>query len=219
MPSETRDAQFWDRTARKYAASPVSDTAAYERTLERTRHFLRATDTVLEFGCGTGTTALKLAPDVAHIVATDISQEMIAIARKRAEAENAANATFEVAEPGSDRWADGSFEAVLGFNVLHLISDRAPVLRNIHRILKPGGYFISKTVCLGDLNPVSVAGLRAAIFLMRIIGKAPSVTFVSSGEIEREIEAAGFTIVEHAYHASKRKGIRPFLVAQKEERS
>jgi ubiquinone/menaquinone biosynthesis C-methylase UbiE len=48
------------------------------------------------FGCGTGTTALKLAPSLGRIMATDISGEMIAIAREKARAEGCGNATFEL---------------------------------------------------------------------------------------------------------------------------
>ncbi|WP_338000423.1 hypothetical protein [Chelativorans sp. YIM 93263] len=36
MFSTANDARFWDRTARKYAAGPITDMAGYERTLERT---------------------------------------------------------------------------------------------------------------------------------------------------------------------------------------
>ena len=80
VASAGSDERFWNRVARKYAALPIADVAGYERSLERTRSYLRPTDKVLEFGCGTGGTALKLAPSVASIVATDISGEMIAIA-------------------------------------------------------------------------------------------------------------------------------------------
>lgn len=79
----TNDAHFWDRAARKYAADPIADMAGYERTLERTRQHLKGSDTVFEFGCGTGTTALRLAGSVERIVATDISGEMITIAREK----------------------------------------------------------------------------------------------------------------------------------------
>jgi ubiquinone/menaquinone biosynthesis C-methylase UbiE len=87
MSRTADDAQFWDRAARKYATDPIADIAGYERTLERTRHYLKGDETAFEFGCGTGTTALKLAPFVQRIVATDISAEMIAIAREKAKAE------------------------------------------------------------------------------------------------------------------------------------
>ena len=99
--------------------------------------------------------------------------------------------------------------------MLHLINDRAPVLHNVRRILKPGGYFISKTICLADLYPLAIPFLKAAVFVMQTAGKAPSVAFISARQLEREIEAAGFTIVESAYHASKGKPIRPFIVARK----
>ena len=81
--STASDARFWDRTSRKYAKAAISDQAGYERTLERTRALLGPDDRVLELGCGTGTTALRLAGDVQSYCATDISAEMIAIAEKK----------------------------------------------------------------------------------------------------------------------------------------
>ena len=47
-------AKFWDKAATKYAADPIKDMAAYTYTLERTRSYLRDSDTMLEIGCGTG---------------------------------------------------------------------------------------------------------------------------------------------------------------------
>lgn len=169
---------------------------------------------VFELGCGTGTTALRLAPYVAHILATDFSEEMIAIAHEKAEAGRCANVAFEATTPDGARRADGAFDVVLGFNVLHLIKDRTPVLQSVHQMLKPGGCFISKTPCLADMNPIVSPILRVAVFAMRLIGKAPWVAFLSARQIEREIEAAGFTIVERGYHGSKGKDTRRFLVAR-----
>ena len=97
MSRTANDARFWDRAARKYSTDPITDMAGYERTLERTRHYLKGNETAFEFGCGTGTTALRLAPFVGRIVASDISGEMIAIAREKAKAEGCGNVTFEVA--------------------------------------------------------------------------------------------------------------------------
>ena len=105
MAGNDADARFWDRIARKYAADPIKDMDGYARTLDRTRHYLRGTDVVLELGCGTGTTALWLAPHVSRMVATDLSGEMIAIAREKAAAEACRNAEFAVATP--ERAPDG----------------------------------------------------------------------------------------------------------------
>lgn len=211
MLSIANDARFWNRIARKYAADPIADMAGYERTLERTRHYLRGEDTVLEVGCGTGTTALRLARSVGRIVATDISSEMIAIARERTVAEGRPNVTFEVATPDAAPWPDGTFDAALGFNVLHLVAAREAALRGVHRLLKPEGLFISKTPCLKEMNPA----VRIAVPVMQLVGKAPYVASFSAADLEREIAAAGFEIVERARHASRGKDARPFLVARK----
>lgn len=211
MFSIANDARFWDRAARKYAADPISDVQGYERTLERTRHYLKSEDTVLEVGCGTGTTALRLAPSVAHIVGTDISGKMIAIAREKAETEGVANAAFEVGTPDAARWQDSSFDVVLGFNLLHLVSARATAIAGIHRLLTPGGHFISKTPCLREMNPV----FRVVLPAMQMVGKAPYVSFLSVEDLEREMREAGFEIVERGRHASRGKDARPFLVARR----
>jgi ubiquinone/menaquinone biosynthesis C-methylase UbiE len=205
------DARFWNRIARKYAADPIADMAGYERTLERARHYLKGDEMAFEFGCGTGTTALKLAPFVERIVATDISGEMIAITREKAKAEGRLNAVFEVATPDAAPWPDGTFDVAFGFNVLHLLAAREAALRGVHRLLKPGGLFIFKTPCLKDVNPL----VRIAVPVMQAFGKAPFVGFFTAEDLERETAAAGFDIVERARHASRGKDARPFLVAQK----
>ena len=78
-----RKAAFWDRIARKYAADPIADLAGYEATLRRVQDFLSPAYDVLELGCGTGTTALRLAPFTWQMLATDVSAEMIAIAQEK----------------------------------------------------------------------------------------------------------------------------------------
>ena len=210
MRRDTDDQRFWDRVARKYARDPIKDMAGYTRTLESTRQRLRETDTVLELGCGTGTTALSLAPAVARIVGTDVSGEMIAIAREKAGALGCENSEFEVASADHAFRADGAFDAVLAFNVLHLIADRSAALQQAVRALKPGGLFISKTPCLSEMNPL----LRLAVPVARLVGKAPHVAFFSALELQREIEGAGFEIVERARHGSGRKDARIFIVAR-----
>ncbi|MGE3248691.1 MAG: class I SAM-dependent methyltransferase [Hyphomonadaceae bacterium] len=206
-----RDARFWDKTARKYAASPVADEAAFERTLERTRHYLKPSDSVLEFGCGTGSAALKLAPSAARYVGSDISGEMIAIAREKAQAAGLANLSFEQAVMNAPPWPAGSFDAILGFNIVHLVEDRPRVLENVRNLLKPGGVFVSKTFCLKDSNPL----FRVLVPVMQAVGMAPTVSFLSADQLAREIEAAGFTIVETQRHGSKTRDSRPFIVARK----
>ena len=210
-PMASSDARFWDREARRYAARPVEDVAGYERTLAATRAYLKQSDAAYEFGAGTGTTALALAPAVAHITASDISSEMIAIAREKAAAGGCANATFAVATPDAAPWADASFDVALGFNILHLIQARAAALRGVHRLLKSGGLFISKTGCVKEMN----LAIRLALPPMQLLGLAPYVDAFTAAELEREIADAGFEIVERARHGARGKDTRIFLVARK----
>ena len=134
---------------------------------------------------------------------------MIAIGRERAQAEGKSNIEFMVATPEAAPWSDASFDAALAFNLLHLIEARQRVFSSVHRVLKPGGLFISKTPCLADANPV----LRAVVPVMQFAGRAPYVAFFTADAIEREIIAAGFEIIERARHGSRAKDARPFLVA------
>ncbi|MBI1250056.1 MAG: methyltransferase domain-containing protein [Alphaproteobacteria bacterium] len=211
MTRGEKDVQFWNRAARKYAADPIADMAGYERTLDAVRRLLKPGDAVYEFGCGTGMTALKLAPSAARMVATDASAEMIAIARERLAAAPVAQLSFAVETPAQSRAADGSFDVVLGFNILHLIEAREAALRGVHRLLKPGSLFISKTPCLKEMNPL----IRVALPVLQMVGKAPYVSVLNATETEREIAAAGFEIVERGRHGARGKDARIFLVARK----
>jgi ubiquinone/menaquinone biosynthesis C-methylase UbiE len=66
----------------------------YEETLARTRSFLHAEDHLLEIGCGTGSTALKLAPSVRQITATNVSGGMLGIANGKLQKTGLKNLAF-----------------------------------------------------------------------------------------------------------------------------
>lgn len=186
------DVKFWDRIARKYAAQPVKNVAAYEATLDRVRAYLRGGDRVLEVGCGTGSTALRLADEVANYVATDVSPAMIGIARGKLAESGAENLEFAVAPVVDTRFESESFDVVFGSSILHLVDDLPAAVARAHQVLKPGGYYITKTPCLGQMG----WPLRLLIPVLRVIGKAPSVLFFGKSELEAAIRGAGFGIVE-----------------------
>jgi ubiquinone/menaquinone biosynthesis C-methylase UbiE len=206
------DARFWDRIARKYAAGSIADPAGYETTIARTAALIGDLGHVLETGCGTGTTALRLAGHVGHITATDISPAMIAIARERLAESGASNVSFEVAPSGAEPTTDGGgYDAVLAFNVLHLVQDLDDTLSHLRAVLKPGGLLICKTPCLAEMNPLI---RRVMIPVMQMIGKAPHVLSFTSGELAGALRRHGFGIIANERHASKGKDTRPFLAAR-----
>ncbi|WP_299828209.1 bifunctional 2-polyprenyl-6-hydroxyphenol methylase/3-demethylubiquinol 3-O-methyltransferase UbiG [uncultured Roseobacter sp.] len=206
--SNARESRFWDRVAPGYAKRPVADQATYERKLDITQSFLTRDMDVLEFGCGTGTTALIHAPHVNHVLAFDFSAEMISIAERKAQDQGIDNVSFvqnriEDFEPPNHR-----YDAVLTMSILHLLKDPRTAIAKSFDMLKPGGMMFSSTVCLGDgmrwFKPIAMVG--GALRLL------PHILFVTGAELEEMFRDAGFEI-DQSWRPGPRKGI--FIVARK----
>ncbi|WP_299937273.1 class I SAM-dependent methyltransferase [uncultured Pelagimonas sp.] len=199
-------AQFWDKIARKYANDPIGNMPAYEATLARVRELITPDMSVLEIGCGTGTTALKLADAAGHYTGTDISSEMIKIANEKRVGDGVENLTFDVADAGR---APGHYDAVLAFNLIHLVADPEATLAHVHSQLPEGGLFISKTPCLGN-KPWFIP----LIALMQLVGKAPKpVHSLRPNRLKAMLEDAGFDVEEMMFFP--KQNISRFIVARK----
>jgi ubiquinone/menaquinone biosynthesis C-methylase UbiE len=210
--AEARKARFWDRTARKYAAAPIADMPGYEATLRRVQNLLTSEHNVLEIGCGTGSTAMRLAPHTRRLLATDVSANMIDIAREKLVAEPIPQLSFAVADADVPTVAPGEFDVVLAFNLLHLVSDLDGALEAAMKALRPGGLLISKTACISEMNPLIP---HLAIPLMRAIGKAPHVLCFDAQGLQSAIVRQGMEIVSVERHGTRGKDIRVFVVARK----
>ena len=99
--------------------------------------------TIVGVGMVGGTTAQRLAPSTGRYVATDVSPEMIAIAREKLAAAPQANLEFQVADADAPLFGQACYDAVLAFNLLHLVSDLDAALSSARRALVPGGLLIS----------------------------------------------------------------------------
>lgn len=201
--------RFWDRTARRYARQPVKDEEGYRKTLEDTRKYLGPEKTVLEIGCGTGTTALILAGDVGEFTATDISSKMIAIANEKRKSQNADNVHFLKATLFDDVLKREAFDVILAYNVIHLLEDTEQAMARIHALLKPGGIFISKTACLREQS--RLWPMLAAV-VGRLLRIGPIRSF-SIADYEEAMTTQGFEIVETYTYFPKPP--RLFAVAKK----
>ncbi len=203
-----QSSRFWDRIADRYAKRPVSDEAAYQKKLEITRGYLRPDMVVLEFGCGTGSTAIAHAPYVKHIRAIDFSPKMIEIARGKAAAGKVENVTFEVAAIEDLNAPDESVDVVMGHSILHLLEDRDAAIAKVYRLLKPGGVFVTNTVCLGD----RMRFFKYILPIGRAVGLAPLVRVITEQDIVDSLTAGGFAI-DHHWRPEKSIGV--FIVAKK----
>lgn len=200
----TEGAAFWDRLAPKYRRQKISDEAAYAATLDRVRHYVPSDARVLELGCGTGGTAVKMAAEVHSILATDYAQGMIAQAQAR---DAAANVTFQVGDVFDPGLEAGAFDVVLAFNLFHLLADAGAQFERIHALLPTGGLFISKTPCIGESSlGFKFTLIRAVLPVMQALGKAPFVRSYKTPELVGEIKAAGFEVIETGNFPAKPPG-------------
>ncbi|MCK4860572.1 MAG: class I SAM-dependent methyltransferase [Rhodobacteraceae bacterium] len=182
--------KVWDRFANRYAKSPVSNEAAYQEKLKITRTYFTPESEVLEFGCGTGTTAVSHTPFVKHIHAIDVSSKMLEFAKVKADAAGVSNITFTCAN--IEGFADSGtvYDVIMGHSILHLLEAKEAVIATVYKMLKPGGVFVSSTVCISGNKTF----LRAGLAIGSRLGLLPLVNFFSVDDLAKSLTNAGFTI-------------------------
>jgi arsenite methyltransferase len=96
---------------------------------------------VLEVGCGAGATASYLAREYGcRVMGVDLRESMVALARERAEREGVQDQTeFRVANALSLPFGDGQFDVAVCESVATFIADKARVVREVARVVRPGG--------------------------------------------------------------------------------
>ena len=94
---------------------------------------------VLDFGCGYGGKAVEFARSARFVAAVEPFENMIRAARDYAEHEAAANVEFRVCEQDRIPYDDESFDLVLSHDVIEHVDDPETSLREIRRVLRPGG--------------------------------------------------------------------------------
>jgi ubiquinone/menaquinone biosynthesis C-methylase UbiE len=204
----TNQAKFWDKVADKYSKQPIADEEKYQKKLKLTQDLFKPDMHVLEFGCGTGSTALIHAPHVKHILATDFSPEMISIAQKKRDEQGINNVTFECADINDINIPEQSLDVVLGLSILHLLENKEDTIAKVYKMLKPEGFFVTSTVCI-----------ESKILIFKILGPIgrflrimPLFKAFKAKELEENLRQAGFQI-NHNWRPEKSMSV--FIIAQK----
>jgi arsenite methyltransferase len=181
---------FWNDLAEKYSRKPLEDPSAFERKIEVTKSRMKPDDVVLDIGCGTGSLALRLSSHAARVHGLDFSSAMIRIADEKTRSHRVDNVHFHTGpfDASFAVFADESLDGICAYSILHLFEDRADALKRIYRLLKPGGFFISSTVCLGESRAPYAPVLR----IMRWLGKAPEVAILRKSTLCDDVARAGF---------------------------
>lgn len=146
----SKSIKFWDTASKNYDKTEERFEYIHSKSRKNTKKYLKDSDIVLDYGCGTGTTSCELANRVKEIHAIDISSKMIDIAKEKAVVGKVENINFLQTDIFDKRYNNESFDTILAFNMLHTVSNPQDVTQRIYELLKPEGLFISITPCLRD---------------------------------------------------------------------
>jgi len=153
---------------------------------------LRPGERVLDLGSGAGIDVLLSAKRVSpggHAYGVDMTEEMLAVARENQRASGVANATFLKGTIESVPLDDAAVDVVISNCVINLAADKAAVLREAYRVLRPDGRFaVADMVALEELAPE--AKRRLDLWAGCIAGT------ISIDEYTRMLHDAGFSDVD-----------------------
>lgn len=117
---------------------------------------------VLEIGCGLGTDGAKFAQAGADYTGVDLTEAAVELARKRFELFELPG-KFQTADAENLEFADESFDLVYSHGVLHHTPDTAKAIREVHRVLRPGGRAIVMLYHRGSYNyRINISVMRRA---------------------------------------------------------
>jgi len=170
---------------------------------------------VLDLGCGPGVSTFVLAQKLgcgSSLVGIDLASRMIARAEQhhRRRFADLDNVSFEQADATSLRFADASFDLAVGHSFLYLVPDRGAVLREVRRVLAPGGRLVlMEPNQEASLLHAAREGARrwqraarhpwdASLFLSSMVGwraVSASAGRMTPAALERAFRDAGFTDV------------------------
>ncbi len=137
---------------------------------------LRRGQQVLDLGCGTGYPAILAAGAVGangSVTGLDISEEMLALARRRARDHGLDNITFRAGDVSTLGFDAESFDAVLSRFCLMFLPDVPETLREIARVLKPGGYLAASVWSVPDKNPFITIPIKVLSEFMDVPAPEP----------------------------------------------
>lgn len=184
------EARVWDRLAGRYDTVVRLFDSSYDRVRERLDLDLPPGGRLLEIAAGTGQFTADLTSIAEHLVATDISPEMVArlrarVVEARLEAvECVVMNAYELDAP------DESFDGVFCANALHVMDNPTRALSEFRRVLKPDGVLIAPTFLHG------VDGFRRGLSrTLSLISPFIAHTRFDITSLKQTISTAGFDVV------------------------
>jgi 2-polyprenyl-3-methyl-5-hydroxy-6-metoxy-1,4-benzoquinol methylase len=139
---------------------------------------------------------------------------MIEGAKRRQEEEGADNVEFLHATIDDERFAEGSFDVIMAFNIIHVLEHKRQTLARISQLLEPGGLLISMTPCLAERMSIGTKlSFSFYLLLMKLRLFPDFLTMFTFSELEDLIGGNGYEIIDTERMFHRMSG--EFIVAKK----
>jgi ubiquinone biosynthesis O-methyltransferase len=148
---------------------------------------------VLDVGCGGGFMAVALAERGSRVTGVDPSRRSVASALRAADRRNIPIACC-VGRGECLPVRDDAFDVVVCVDVLEHLADVDSVLREVRRVLRPGGLFLFDTINRNPLASFVIVALAETILRLLPTGTHDPALFIRPEELRQKLEAAGFRV-------------------------
>jgi ubiquinone/menaquinone biosynthesis C-methylase UbiE len=176
---------FWDFCAPFYDIGAKANGRAYREMLRIVRELVPQGVSVLEAAAGTGAISLAVADKASRVLCTDLSENMLKVARKKAVKADAANVTVDKRSIDDLGEPDASFDVVVAAQVLNLLDEPEKAAAELRRVAK-------STVILPTPYIKNLRGPgRINIRMFKLLGFSPKFEFDREG-FEKFLPTVGF---------------------------
>ena len=207
--------EYWSKFANTYDEDVkyIGGEAIQQALIERLSRESELKE-LMEFGCGAGFYTKALAANASHVMATDISDEMLAVAR--IQLKDLQNVTIEKANCESTAFPDGKFDSIFMANLIHVIENPSIALKESYRILNDGGLLLVIDYTTYGMRWFEM--MKMGIRVLKKWGKWGKQPAYSKGNLSPDelcslVESAGFKVEEIQLIGDKCKAI--FLKGRK----
>ena len=167
---------------------------------------------LVEFGCGTGIYTETIVSKAKSMFATDLSDSLLAVARKRIG--DHPNVTIKKENCMSTSFPSESIDSVFMANLIHVIESPSTLLHECYRILKKDGTLV--IVTFTDHGMKLWEKIKMGLRFVKSWGKPPAHTHSFSPEVLASMmKDAGFTIKTSKVIGNKTKAL--YIIGQKDK--